>query len=485
MIIPAPPVAMPMNRMRVCRIFCFLFLCLFAVLPARVHGEAEGGTKKSIREYNRTGGALRNEGEYEAAISEYQHALEQYPNVLNFRRLLAATYSMSQQYQKALEEQKVVIETSPKEEDYYVLGILYNELGEDERKVQAFYEEATRYGSEKAWEALAASYVHIRDYDGAVWACRKMVELNPDNDDARLYLAGNLARIHDYQAAASELSKIYDTPSEKILFMWGFFKFLAPPFILLSLMFFLLANHRLSAPFCHTTPATREILGVVGSIMLYFVFLLIVPQVFFNPLASYYREKVVTSLYLWRTPPEVSWRFLLSLIIPMAVLPAFFMRHVGIDIKSLFAVDREKARKILKYLFVGIILASIVFFFNVSILVFGTDGGKYPEDVESALEAAKALPLSMKLYKCIVLSSIEEFCIRGWIFLLLRRYFKAPWSVILSSMFFVFGHIDRSLGPLLDLFFSGIVYAYLAHKTRSLWPSSILHMAHNSISYFL
>ena len=118
--------------MRVLRIFGFLFLCLLAVFPAGVQAEAEEGAKKSIREYSRTAGALCDAEEYEAAINEYQQAIEQYPDFLNFRRLLSSTYCMSGDCQKALEELKVVVETSPKEEDYYMLGIYYNELGDDE-----------------------------------------------------------------------------------------------------------------------------------------------------------------------------------------------------------------------------------------------------------------------------------------------------------------------------------------------------------------
>ena len=270
-----------------------------------------------------------------------------------------------------------------------------------------------------------------------------------------------------------------------MLFMWGFFKFLVPPFILLFLMFFLSTNRRLSPVFCHTTSTTSEMLGVVGSIMLFFILLLIMPHVFFNPLAPYYREKVITWMYLWKNPPEIQWRYLLSTIIPLVVLPAFLMRRAGIDIKPLFAVDWEKAKKILKYLSIATALISIVFFTGVFLLVLLTDFGKFSEDAEGAHKASKALPLTIKLYLCIVISCMEEFAVRGWIFLLLRKHFKVSWAIFLSAMLFVFAYFDQSTAFFPGLFVFGTIFAYLVHKTRSLWPSSILHSAANSISHFL
>ena len=476
--------------LRVLRILGFLILGLLTIFTSGVQAETreEAGIQKSKKEYLHAGTDLCDAGEYVAAIHEYQQALEQYPDDLDFRRLLAVTYGMSGQWRKALEEQKVIIETSPEEDDYYMLGLFYHELGEYEKAVQAFHEEATRYGSEEAWQELATSYFHIEDYDGAVWAYRKTLELNPGNDDARLYLIGTLTKIHDYQAAVSEIAGYYETPSEKILLFWGFFKHLVPPFILLSLMFFFSTNHRLSPVFCDTTATTREMIGVVGSIMLFFIFLLIAPHVFFNPLAPYYREKIITSMYLANNRPELSWPSLLSFLIPFAVLPAFFMRRAGIDIKPLFAVDREKAKKILRYLFIGALLVSVFIIANIALFVPFLDWQKfYDEDaIERIRETGKALPLTMKLYQCVVSSSIEELCIRGWIFLLLRKHFKVSWAIFLSSIFFVFNHYDHPLDAFLfTLFVLGIIYAYLVHKTHSLWPSSILHIAHNSLYFFL
>lgn len=473
--------------MRVLRILGFLILGLLTIFTAGVQAETreETGTQKSKKDYLHAGTALRDAGEYEAAISEYQQALEQYPNYLNFRRLLALTYGMSGQWRKGLEEQKIIIETSLEEDDYYMLGIFYNELGDDENKVKAFYEEATRYGPEKAWEDLAASYFHIEDYDGAIWAYRKTLELNPDNDYARLYLTGTLAKIHDYQAAASEISRIYETPSEKLLFLWGFFRYLVPPFILLSLMFFFSTNRRLSPVFCNTRATAGEMLGAVGSIMLFFIVFLILPHVFFNPLAPYYREKIITSMYLVTNPPALYWPGQLSLLIPLVVLPAFFMRRTGIGIKSLYAVDREKAKKILRYLFIGTILTLILLAPIVIILVFVIYPGEIPDYVTRSNEAKKALPLTAKLYLSIVMSCSEEFAMRGWIFLLLRKHFKVSWAIFLSAMLFVFAHYYRNDVFLLGVFVGGIIHAYLLHKTRSLWPSSILHVVGNSISIFL
>ena len=91
------------SDLRVLRILGFLILGLLTILTSGVQAETrEGvGIQKSKSEYLHAAEALCDAGEYEAAISEYQQALEQYPDDLDFRRLLAATYGMSEQWRKA------------------------------------------------------------------------------------------------------------------------------------------------------------------------------------------------------------------------------------------------------------------------------------------------------------------------------------------------------------------------------------------------
>ncbi len=423
--------------------------------------------------------------DYKGAIDAYRRILELDGDNINARRGLALSYLDAGEFESALEWQKRVIELAaePVEEDYYDLGVIYNRLGDNEKKLNAFLKAATLFGSEDSWQESAHAYVHLKDYHGAVAAYRKTVELNPGNEDARFHLIRNLCRIGDYEGARQETSNILDTKKKRIIFAISFLKPLAAPFLLLSLLCLLPLNRRLASIFFHPDVKAKEMLGISGPFMLVFILSLILPHLAFNPFAPLYGEKVIASIFLFKNPPDVYWRHIYGSSVAFVIVPALFMKKHEISIRPLFAIDLTKVKGMLVSVLWGILL---VFACMISIVIIL--GLLYSFQVlESVLEreeSAQRLPFLMKFYIGVPSPFIQEFCFRGWIFLVLKKYLKTSWSILFSSLLFMVMHSNRTAPFLVVLLAGGIVCAFLVHKTGSLWPPSILHAMNNSLYFF-
>ncbi len=423
--------------------------------------------------------------DYKGAIDAYRRILELDGDNIDARRGLALNYLDAGEFESALGWQKRVIELAPEpaEEDYYDLGVIYNKLGDNENKLQAFLKAATLFGSEDSWHETAIAYVHLKDYHGAVAAYRKTVELNPDNEDARYHLIRNLCRVGDYEGAKQEISNILNTKKKRIVFAISFLKPLAAPFLLLSLLCLLPLSRRLVSIFFHSSVKAKEMLGVSGPFMLAFVLSLILPHIAFNPFAPHYGEKVVASIFLFENPPDIYWRHMYGSSIALVAVPALYMKKHEIPIRSLFAIDLKKIKGILVSVLWGILLL-FAFMIPIAIILGLLYSFQAPESVLEREESARRLPLLMKLYSGVGSPFIEEFCFRGWIFLVLKKYLKVSWSILFSSLLFMAVHYYRSDPFLAVVLAGGIVCALLVHKTGSLWPSSILHAINNSFYLF-
>ena len=83
----------------------------------------------------------------------------------------------------------------------------------------------------------------------------------------------------------------------------------------------------------------------------------------------------------------------------------------------------------------------------------------------------------------------EEIMFRGFLFTSLRQKLRMRYAVILTSVLFGIAHLQFGNGaPLLwvaalDTFTLSIVLCILREKTRSLWPSIMLHALKNGIAF--
>jgi uncharacterized protein len=79
---------------------------------------------------------------------------------------------------------------------------------------------------------------------------------------------------------------------------------------------------------------------------------------------------------------------------------------------------------------------------------------------------------------CLVGPVIEELFFRGFVYTALRRKISAPVAILTSAVFFAWLHMTLiGFFPILML---GLLLAYLYEKSRTLVPSIIVHIVHNT-----
>jgi membrane protease YdiL (CAAX protease family) len=103
-----------------------------------------------------------------------------------------------------------------------------------------------------------------------------------------------------------------------------------------------------------------------------------------------------------------------------------------------------------------------------------------PADKQTFLDEYLRLPLgpaAVFVMVAVIAPLLEEFLFRGWMQRTLERRL-APWSAIaITAAAFGLVHGDLFGLPLRVAF--GVASGYLAWRTRSIWPSVVLHGAYN------
>jgi membrane protease YdiL (CAAX protease family) len=102
------------------------------------------------------------------------------------------------------------------------------------------------------------------------------------------------------------------------------------------------------------------------------------------------------------------------------------------------------------------------------------------------LDQAKNEPLTVYatlLASVLVAPFCEEIFFRGFVFMGLLRGMPLVWAVVFSALIFAVAHADP--GSFAVLFCIGLALAFLRWRTRSLWPSIVLHLLNNGIGALL
>lgn len=74
----------------------------------------------------------------------------------------------------------------------------------------------------------------------------------------------------------------------------------------------------------------------------------------------------------------------------------------------------------------------------------------------------------------------EEVVFRGFIFSALRDRLGLGWALILSGAIFAVFHVDPKV--MLPIFVTGVLLAWLYHKTGSIWPPLVAHSLQNALA---
>jgi len=77
----------------------------------------------------------------------------------------------------------------------------------------------------------------------------------------------------------------------------------------------------------------------------------------------------------------------------------------------------------------------------------------------------------------------EEILFRGFALRPLEKAFGGKWAIILTAIAFAIVHLD--FVRLVPTFALGLAFGYTAIKTRSIFPSMVLHLLNNSIALFM
>lgn len=122
--------------------------------------------------------------------------------------------------------------------------------------------------------------------------------------------------------------------------------------------------------------------------------------------------------------------------------------------------------------------------FAQSIGIRGIDISKI-ENVDKLLEGWKAVPLWLVVVCLGVVPGVcEEFFFRGYLFNGLRQHLNATGTILISAVIFGLFHVVLAGGAaperLLPSALMGVLLGWLAWHSRSVVPSMILHVIHNS-----
>ncbi len=180
-----------------------------------------------IRAYNNYGVALSQEdGKFQEAIPYYLHAIKADPKYRDPYNNLAVSYASLKQLDKAIETLKQSLRINPyypeahnniasfliEKKDYvqaekalrdairlrpyygkahFNLGRIYMETEELEKAWECFKNACTLadLDNEGGFIGYAQSSLYLKKYDDAIFACQKILEINPHNEEARFNLA--------------------------------------------------------------------------------------------------------------------------------------------------------------------------------------------------------------------------------------------------------------------------------------------------------
>ena len=125
----------------------------------------------------------------------------------------------------------------------------------------------------------------------------------------------------------------------------------------------------------------------------------------------------------------------------------------------------------LVFLLINGVYQSIIIFFHLNLQT----------NDQVILQQGRRAPLATYatlLVSVLVAPICEEIFFRGFVFMGLLRAMPVWAAVLVSALLFAVAHVD--VGSFAVLFFIGIALAFVRWRTRSLWPSVLLHLLNNA-----
>ena len=122
-----------------------------------------------------------------------------------------------------------------------------------------------------------------------------------------------------------------------------------------------------------------------------------------------------------------------------------------------------------------VIYASVVDLFNSDVLS--------PPEIDADIAFPGAAVILTFQAIALVTPLTEELFFRGFVFSGLTHRFGLVKAMLISAAFFSAFHVN--VGVLVPVFVTGLLLAWLYHKTRSLWPCVLAHAGQNALAVAL
>ena len=152
--------------------------------------------------------------------------------------------------------------------------------------------------------------------------------------------------------------------------------------------------------------------------------------------------------------------------------------------KKNFKEELQIVKTIKSNIIIGIGLGLSAWVFNTGALSLLQEVGLFKEHfaiMENILSPLSEGNLFISVLTVgIIAPFTEEFIFRGVIFKTLNKNISILWTIIIQALFFGLFHGNLIQGTYATLL--GLVFGYITYKTRSLWPSVVMHMINNTIA---
>ena len=126
----------------------------------------------------------------------------------------------------------------------------------------------------------------------------------------------------------------------------------------------------------------------------------------------------------------------------------------------------------------GLMLAAVLFNVIYAALL-GLFGLQIQPDVAIMFNQTE-FPVLLLIGGAVIAPIGEEVFFRGFIFAGLQKRWPWPIAGAVSSLFFAIAHVVPT--SFLPIFILGFIFAYLYHRSGSIWPAILMHMLTNSVA---
>jgi len=169
----------------------------------REYEAALATTPKNPKTHNNLGNAYSGRGWMLRAISEYRWALELDPEFMDARRNLAIAYAKQKNYVQALSQLNTAAELEPKDaETYLLLGDVYGQMGKCEKAISQYQKSLKlRPGSADAYYGMGVCYGQLGRVADETAAYNSALSIKPDMLDALVNLGNAYFGQEKYDSA--------------------------------------------------------------------------------------------------------------------------------------------------------------------------------------------------------------------------------------------------------------------------------------------